>query len=199
MAEVTRVPIQPIRKGSLTKLWLGIAVVLVAALALAWWTVPRGVSVEELTAGTGPSPTAEDVIFVHYTGRLEDGTVFDQSQEIPLPVEGIFPEGTPLPLEGMIPGFTEAALQMEKGGKYRVEIPADRAYGEEGSANPQTGEQVIPPNSDLTFEVELVDFMSRQDFERRVQAIQQMMQMQQGAPGAPGAAPGAAPAPQPGQ
>ena len=49
------------------------------------------------------------------------------------------------------------------------------------------------------FDVELVDFMSRQDFERRVQAIQQMMQMQQGAPGAPGAAPGAAPAPQPGQ
>ena len=40
MAEVTRVPNQPIRKGSLTKLWLGIAVVLVAALALAWWTVP---------------------------------------------------------------------------------------------------------------------------------------------------------------
>lgn len=189
MAEVTRVPIPPIRKGSLTKLWLGIAAVLVAALALAWWTVPQGVSVEELTAGTGPSPSAEDVIFVRYTGKLEDGTVFDQSQDIPLPIEGIFPEGTPLPLEGMIPGFTEAALQMEKGGKYRVEIPADKAYGAAGSANPQTGEQVIPPNSDLIFEVELIDFMSREDFERRVQAIQQMMQLQQGAPG------GAAPAP----
>jgi FKBP-type peptidyl-prolyl cis-trans isomerase FkpA len=195
MAEVTRVPIQPIRKGSLTKLWIGIAVALVAALALAWWTMPRGVSVEEVAAGTGASPGENDVVFVHYVGKLEDGTVFDQSQEIPLPVEGIFPEGTPLPLEGMIPGFTEAAVQMKKGGKYLVEIPADKAYGEEGSANPQTGEQVIPPNSDLTFDVELVDFMSRQDFERRVQAIQQMMQMQQGAPGAPNGAP----APQPGQ
>jgi FKBP-type peptidyl-prolyl cis-trans isomerase FkpA len=206
MAEVTRVPIQPIRKGSLTKLWLGIAVALAAALALAWFTIPRGVSVEELTAGAGEGPGASDVVFVRYTGKLEDGTVFDQSQDIPLPVEGIFPGGTPLPLEGMIPGFTEAALQMKKGGKYRFEIPADKAYGAEGSSNPQTGEQVIPPNSDLTFEVELVDFMSREDFERRVQAIQQMMQMQQGANGAPGGAPGApgapngAPAPaQPGQ
>ena len=182
MAEVTRVPIRPIRKGSLTKLWLGVAVALVVALALAWWTVPRGVSVEEVTAGTGASPTENDVVFVHYTGKLQDGTVFDQSQDIPLPVEGIFPRGTPLPLEGMIPGFTEAALQMQKGGSYRVVIPADKAYGAQGSSNPQTGEQVIPPNSDLVFEVELIDFMSRQDFERRVQAIQQMMQMQQGMP-----------------
>jgi FKBP-type peptidyl-prolyl cis-trans isomerase FkpA len=194
MAEVTRVPIQPIRKGSLTKLWIGIAVVLVAALALAWWTIPRSVGLEEVTAGTGASPGENDVAFIHYVGKLPDGTVFDQSQDVPLPVEGIFPEGTPMPLEegATIPGFRAGLLQMQKGGKYELTIPADQAYG----ASPPPGSP-IPANSDLVFEVELVDFMSREDFERRVQAIQQMMQMQQGAQGAPGA-PGS-PAPQPGQ
>lgn len=191
MAEVTRVPLQPIRKGSLTKLWIGLAVVLVAALALAWWAMPRSVALEEVTAGTGGSPGENDVAFIHYVGKLPDGTVFDQSQDMPLPVEGIFPEGTPMPLEegATIPGFREGLLQMQKGGKYELTIPADQAYG----ASPPPGSP-IPANSDLVFEVELVDFMSRQDFERRVQAIQQMMQMQQGAQGAPGA-----PAPQPGQ
>jgi len=191
MAEVTAVPIQPIQKGSVLKLWLGVVALLLAAAAMAWWAMPRGVTVEELTAGTGDSPGENDVVFVHYTGKLPDGTVFDQSQDVPLPVEGIFPKGTPLPLDGMVPGFREAAVQMKKGGKYHVEIPSDKAYGAEGSGNPQTGEQVIPPNTDLTFEIELVDFMSRPDFERRVQALQQMMQMQQGAAGAG--------APQPGQ
>jgi FKBP-type peptidyl-prolyl cis-trans isomerase FkpA len=191
MAEVTRVPIQPIRKGSLAKLWIGIAVVLVAALALAWWTIPRGVALEEVTAGTGASPGENDVAFIHYVGKLPDGTVFDQSQDVALPVEGIFPEGTPMPLEegATIPGFREGLLQMQKGGKYELTIPADQAYG----ASPPPGSP-IPANSDLVFEVELVDFMSREDFERRVQAIQQMMQMQQGAQGAP-----SAPPPQPGQ
>jgi FKBP-type peptidyl-prolyl cis-trans isomerase FkpA len=182
MAEVTRVPLQPIAKGSVAKLWLGIVAVLLAAGALAWWAMPKGVSVDVITAGTGESPTESDVVFVHYTGKLPDGTVFDKSEDVALPVEGIFPKGTPLPLDGMVPGFKDAALKMQKGGKYVVEIPADKAYGAEGSSNPQTGEQVIPPNSALTFEIELVDFMTRADFDRRLQAFQQMMQMQQGAP-----------------
>lgn len=180
MAEVTRVPIPPIRKGSLTKLWIGIAIALVAAVALAWWAMPRSVALEEVTAGTGASPGENDVAFIHYVGKLPDGTVFDQSQDVALPVQGIFPEGTPMPLEegATIPGFREGLLQMQKGGKYELTIPADQAYG----ASPPPGSP-IPANSDLVFEVELVDFMSREDFERRVQAIQQMMQMQQGAQG----------------
>lgn len=184
MAEVTRVPIPPIRKGSLTKLWAGIAAALIVALALAWWAAPSGIELDVIEAGAGEGPGENDVAFIKYVGKLPDGTVFDESQDIPLPVEGIFPEGVPMPLEegASIPGFRAGLLQMKKGGRYELTIPSDLAYGEEGSANPQTGEQVIPPNSDLIFEVELVDFMSRQDFERRVQAIQQMMQMQQGAP-----------------
>ena len=188
MAEVTRVPIKPISRGSLVMLFLGILIGLAIAGAFAWYTAPKGVSVDEIRAGTGDSPTASDVVFVHYTGKLADGTVFDQSQPIPLPVQGILPEGTPLPLENMVPGFREAALQMQRGGKYTVEIPADKAYGAEGRINPQTGEGV-PPNADLTFEIELVDFMPMAEVERRFQMIQQMMGQPQGLPGEGGAAP----------
>ena len=181
MAEVTRVPLQPIAKGSLTKLWLGVIIAVLIAAGLAWAAVPKGVEVETLQAGTGPSPTATDVIFVRYKGTLDDGTVFDESQDIPLPIPGIFPDGNPLPLGRMLPGFAEGAVQMQKGGKYIMNIPSEKAYG----AAPDPG-SLIPPNADLTFEIELVDFMSQADFEQRLQALQQMMAMQQqGAEGAP--------------
>jgi FKBP-type peptidyl-prolyl cis-trans isomerase FkpA len=196
MAEVTRVPIKPISRGSLVMLFLGILIGLAIAGAFAWWTAPKGVDVEVVKAGTGDSPKADDVVFVHYTGKLADGTVFDQSQAIPLPVPGILPEGTPLPLENMVPGFKEAALQMQRGGKYTVEIPADKAYGAEGRMNPQTGEGV-PPNADLTFEIELVDFMPMAEVERRFQQMQQMMAQQAPPAGQGGAAPAPAPAPAP--
>ncbi|MFC4254546.1 peptidylprolyl isomerase [Altererythrobacter xixiisoli] len=188
MAEITRVPLQPVAKGSLTKLWAGVVIVLLLAAAAAWFVLPRGVTVETLTAGTGPSPTETDVVFVHYVGKLDDGTVFDQSQDLPLPVPGILPAGTPMQLGQMIPGFKEALLKMQKGGKYIAYLPADKAYGDQ-----QQGP--IPPNSDLTFEIELVDFMSEQEAQQRFMAMQQMMQQaQQQQQGAPGGVPGAAPA-----
>jgi FKBP-type peptidyl-prolyl cis-trans isomerase FkpA len=205
MAEVTRVPLKPLSPGSLIMLFGGIVIGLLIAAAFAWATAPKGVSVDEIQAGTGENPKANDVVFVHYTGKLKDGTVFDQSQAIPLPVQGLLPEGTPLPLENMVPGFREAALQMQRGGKYTVEIPAAKAYGEMGRMDPNTG-QGVPPNADLTFEIELVDFMPMAEVERRFQQVQQrMMQQQQSgeagnaAPqaGAPAPVPAPAPAPTP--
>lgn len=191
MTEITRVPLQPIAKGSLTKLWIGVVLAVLVGAAVAWAAIPKGVTVTTLTAGAGASPTAEDVIFVHYKGSLADGTVFDESQAVPLPIEGVFPEGSPLPLDRMIPGFTEGAVQMKKGGKYELFVPAAKGYGAAGEVNPQTGEVVIPPNSDLTFEVELIEIMSQEDFQRRVAVFQQMMQQQQGAEGAGAPASGA--------
>jgi FKBP-type peptidyl-prolyl cis-trans isomerase FkpA len=191
MAEVTRVPLQKVSKGSIAMLFIGILLGLLIAAAFAWFTAPAGVSVDTVRAGTGEHPKANDVVFVHYTGKLADGTVFDKSQPIPLPVQGILPEGTPLPLENMVPGFREAAMQMQRGGKYTVEIPAEKAYGAEGRMNPQTGEGV-PPNADLTFEIELVDFLPMAEVERRFGMMQQMMQ-QQAPAGEGGTAPEAAP------
>lgn len=189
MVEVTRVPLQKVSRGSIAMLFLGILIGLLIAGAAAWIMAPKGVSVDEIVAGTGETPEASDVVFVRYTGKLEDGTVFDQSQDMPWPVPGIMPEGTPLPLEGMVPGFREAALKMQRGGKYEVWIPAAKAYGETGRMNPQTGEGV-PPNANLTFEIEMIDFMPMAEADQRVQQLQMMMMQQQGGEGAQ-----AAPAP----
>jgi FKBP-type peptidyl-prolyl cis-trans isomerase FkpA len=185
MIEVTRVPIRPIAKGSLTKLWLGIIVAILVGAGLAWLAVPKGVSIDTLTAGTGPNPEIGDVVFVKYKGTLTDGTVFDESQEMPIP-EGIFPQGNPFLLEegATIPGFFEALQGVQKGGKYRIEIPAEKAYG----AEPPPGSE-IPANADLVFELEVTDFMKRPDFDQRMAAFQQMMQMQQQQQGEGGAAP----------
>ena len=61
MTEITRVPLQPIKKGSLTKLWLGVAVAVLLGAGLAWAAIPKGLDVETVTAGTcllytSPSP-----------------------------------------------------------------------------------------------------------------------------------------------
>jgi FKBP-type peptidyl-prolyl cis-trans isomerase FkpA len=181
MTEITRVPLRPIHKGSLTKLWLGVAAAVAIAGGLAWAAMPHGVEVDTLTEGSGPRPGPSDVVFVKYTGKLTDGTVFDQSKELPFPTGGLLPEGMPMQVSGVVPGFSEGLQQMQKGGKYRLSIPSDKAYG----AAPPPGAP-IPPNADLVFDVELVDFMSEADAQRRFQVLQQMMQQQQGKAGAPG-------------
>ncbi len=186
MTEVTRVPIQPIAKGSLTKLWLGVVLAALIGAGIAWAAVPKGIDLETITEGTGDSPAVGDVVFVKYVGKLADGTEFDRSRPLPIP-PGIFPEGTPFLLEPgqQVEGFYQGLQQMEKGGKYRLEIPAALGYGE------QSPSPVIPANSDLVFEVELVDFMSREDADAKMRALEQVMQAQQAEQG--GADGGAAP------
>jgi len=195
MAEVTRVPVKPINKWSMIMLVVGIVLGVALSAAYAYLTVPR-VSVSTVTAGTGEHPKKDDVVFVRYTGKLDDGTVFDKSQDTPMPIPGVFPEGTPLPLENMLPGFRDAVVKMQKGGKYVAKIPAEMAYG----ANPPPGSP-IPANADLTFDIELIDFMPMAEAEERFKRLQQMMmqqqQQQQAAPGAePSAAPSATPTPE---
>ena len=171
MTEITRVPLQPIKKGSLTKLWLGVLVAILLGAGLAWAAAPKGLSVDTIAEGTGPNPQIGDVAFVKYVGKLADGSEFDRSQPLPIP-PGIFPEGNPLLMEegAIIPGFIEGLAQMQKGGKYELTIPGDMAYG----AEPPPGSP-IPPNAALTFEVEVIDFMSKEDFQARATALQSMM------------------------
>jgi len=192
MTEITRVPLQPLAKGSLAKVWLGVVAAVALAAGIAWAAMPPGVSVDTTTAGTGPHPGAEDVVFVKYTGKLEDGITFDESPAQIWPIPGIMPDGVPMALpDGVIPGMAEALLQTQKGGKYTIEIPAKLGYG----ATPPPGAP-IPPNADLTFEIEVVDFMPRPQAEQRYMQMMQMAQAAQGEAGAPGAPPagGGAPA-----
>ncbi len=187
MSEVTRVPILPIAKGSLTKLWLGVAVALLLGGALAYAQRTQGVEVETLKAGTGPMPTVEDVVLINYTGKLANGKEFDKG------------ERAPLALDAVVPGFAEGLSKMQKGGKYRLTIPSEKGYGSEAKTNPQTGEVVLPANSDLVFDVELLDFRSKAEIMQQQQMLQQMQQMQGGAPGGPGGPGGAPPLPMPPQ
>lgn len=98
----------------------------------------------ETKKGSGASPKATDIVKVHYTGKLLDGTVFDSSVERGQPVE--------FPLNQVIPGWTEGLQLMKKGGKANLLIPSALAYGPRGSGDR------IPPYSPLAFEVELIDF-----------------------------------------
>lgn len=172
MTEITRVPLQPIAKGALGKLWLGLALAVGAAGAVAYAAMPPLVSVKTVQAGTGASPTLEDVAFVSLEGKLKDGTVFQPKAQ------------GPVALSQMIPGFSKALGQMQKGGKYHVVIPAELGYGDQANGP-------IPANSELQFDIEMYDFMPRQAFEQRQQMIEQMRAMQQqgGKPGAGGAVP----------
>lgn len=99
---------------------------------------------ETLKEGAGEYPKASDIVKVHYTGKLVDGTVFDSSVERGEPIE--------FPLSGVIKGWTEGVQKINKGGKAKLYIPYQLAYGEEG--RPPT----IPPAATLLFEVELLEF-----------------------------------------
>ncbi|MHC4971881.1 MAG: FKBP-type peptidyl-prolyl cis-trans isomerase [Planctomycetota bacterium] len=101
-----------------------------------------GLKYEILAEGSGKSPTASDQVTVHYTGYLEDGTVFDSSLARAEPAT--------FPLNRVIPGWTEGLQLMKEGAKYRFTIPSDLAYGPRGSP------PVIPPNATLIFVVELI-------------------------------------------
>ena len=92
--------------------------------------------------GEGKSPTAEDKVTVHYTGRLLNGKVFDSSV-----ARG---EPATFPLNRVIPGWTEGLQLMKEGGKFIFFIPSDLAYGAHGAGAD------IPPHSTLIFEVELI-------------------------------------------
>lgn len=197
MTEVTRVPLQPIAKGSLTKIWLGVVIAILLGAGLAWAATPKGFSVDTLVEGEGPSPSEGDHVFVKYTGRLaSNGEVFDEYEELPPGIReqvlAIFPDGMPFQIaEGAtIEGFNRALQQMQKGGKYEVYIPSDMAYGDE----PRPGGP-IPPGADLVFEIEVVDFLTDQEYQTGMMVLQQAMQAQMGGLGAPGGPEGAPPPP----
>ena len=106
-------------------------------------TTASGLQYQVLTAGTGPKPAAGANVRVHYRGTLLDGTVFDSSYDRNEPAE--------FGLSAVIPGWTEALQLMPVGSKYKLWIPQDLAYGEQGTPGGP-----IPPGSTLVFEVELL-------------------------------------------
>lgn len=108
-------------------------------------TTASGLQYIITTEGTGKSPKATDTVKVHYTGKLTNGEKFDSSVDRGEPAE--------FPLNGVIKGWTEGLQLLKTGGKAKLFIPADLAYGE----MPRPG---IPGNSVLVFDVELLDIVT---------------------------------------
>jgi FKBP-type peptidyl-prolyl cis-trans isomerase FkpA len=105
-------------------------------------TTASGLIYESLKEGTGESPKATDTVKVHYKGTFLDGKEFDSSYKRDEPTE--------FPLNRVIPCWTEGVQRMKPGGKAKLTCPAAIAYGERGAGG------VIPPNSTLNFEIELI-------------------------------------------
>ncbi|HEV2747894.1 MAG TPA: FKBP-type peptidyl-prolyl cis-trans isomerase [Allosphingosinicella sp.] len=164
---VTAVPIRPLKKGSVMKLWAGLGALALGAAGLAWagtstqvtmgdpagfmasnarregvTTTASGLQYQVIKPGTGIVPGPQDLVLVEYEGRLLDGTVFDSTKE---------GSPVPLPVSGVIPGWTEALMLMKKGAEYRLWIPPELGYGAAGAGG------VIPANAVLDFDVTLVD------------------------------------------
>jgi peptidylprolyl isomerase len=103
------------------------------------------VTKEDLVVGSGPEVKRGDHVTVHYTGSLTDGTVFDSSVE----------RGTPFDYTAgigqVIPGWDLGVVGMKKGGKRKLTIPPNLAYGARGVPGK------IPPNATLLFQVEILD------------------------------------------
>lgn len=105
-------------------------------------TLPDGLQYKVLKEGTGPKPTANDTVIVHYSGTLINGNEFDSSYKRGQPIT--------FPVRGVIPGWTEALQLMPVGSTWMLYIPSSLAYGANGAP------PVIGPNETLIFKVELL-------------------------------------------
>ena len=104
-----------------------------------------GLQIIEIEAGSGDEAVAGQTVSIHYTGYLADGTKFDSSLDRGQPLTFVLGAGQ------MIPGFDEGVAGMKVGDKRRLILPPDLAYG------PQGRPPLIPPNAELTFDVELME------------------------------------------
>ena len=134
--------------------WLGwvfglALLVAIGAGAAAWGTAPlvqrsteSGIKYQMVREGEGARPGPSDFVLLNYVGRTPDGRIFDSTLGAGRPAQ--------FQLTQVVPGFSEAVQLMRPGGRARVIIPANLAYGAAGQP------PAIGPNEDLTFDIELL-------------------------------------------
>lgn len=177
---VTAVPIRPLAKGSVLKLWLALVVLCVAGAALAWVgtsrlqirTIDNGIRIQTLHEGTGPLITRADLVLMQYRLTKLDGTFIEDSRQSGQPFV--------VSVERSFPGFGIAMQQMQEGGRYRIWLPP-------GQHAPQ-----FPPGTPFGPQDTLVFDIQVQQVAAGMAAAQQMMGPQGGGglpPGAEGGLP----------
>jgi FKBP-type peptidyl-prolyl cis-trans isomerase FkpA len=198
MTTVTAVPIRPLARGAVLKMWIALILLLAAAAGLAWWgtrgmqavTLESGARYRVLTEGHGPAITPADAFALRYklhVGSLDAPVIQDSDQR-----------GEPFvaTTADVYGGFGEALQRMRAGGRYLLWLPPGTHV---------TAQTAPPPGSPfgatdtLVFEIEVLQIAPGMASQFQMQRLQQMMQQQQqqgGAPpgGAPPAGGGAPPA-----
>jgi peptidylprolyl isomerase len=108
-------------------------------------TTNTGLQYIDMKVGTGVQPAAGNKVTVHYTGYLMNGEKFDSSADRRQPFSFVIGYGQ------VIKGWDEGVASMRVGGKRKLVIPAELAYGKRGIGS------IIPPNAQLVFDVELLE------------------------------------------
>ncbi len=184
MSAVTAVPIRPLARGSVLKLWIGVLILCLAGAGLAWWATgplqrevtKSGLQYRVVEEGTGEPMTRADLVALHLKLRLggEDGEMLQDTARGGQPFVG----GT----DTVFPGLAEAMLMFRQGGRYQLWVPPSLAYGDQIPPGAPFG-----PNDTLFFEVNVVQI------ERGMAALQQLMGQQGpggGGPQGPGGSQG---------
>lgn len=196
---VTAVPLRPLGKGTVLKTWLGLLLLVLLGVGLAWIGTARqqiteladGISYRIFESGEGDPVTAQDVASVHVETRSPRGEILESTQQAGRPA--------PLTAETAPPWLGDVFLQMRKGGAYQLWVPARVLLA--GQPVPPGGQ--IKEDDLIEFRLRVVDIQRdgvaqmRLQQQMQQQMMQQMMEQQGGAPGGPGAAPGG-PGPAPG-
>ena len=195
---VTAVPLRPLGKGALVKLWIGLLVVVLLGVGLAWIGTARqqiisgqnGVTYRIYEQGEGDPVTPADVAMVHVETRSPTGEILESTEQAGRPA--------PITADTVPPWLNELFLKMRKGGAYQVFVPAKVLLN--GQPLPPDGR--VKETDSIEFRLSVVeiqrDGVAQQRMQQQMmqQMQQQMMQQQMeggGAPGGPSGSPGAVP------
>jgi len=175
MSAVTAVPLRPLAKGSVPKLWLAVGLLVLVAAGLGWWgtrglqrnAMPSGVQYQVIREGSGELISSADIVLVHFVGRHQNGEVFADTRREQQPLQAT--------TDNFLPGVGEGLKLMRKGSVYRFWVPPNVWRTQAGANTP------FDPNETLTFDVQIADVQIGAAALRQQQQMQELQrQLQNG-------------------